>query len=295
MPTKAKGVPVSEMQACARTCTEWLIAHGFTTAPVEPEVLLFSLTDAVNESVQGGLVLSIFYWLWCSALPPVDGRRAAEKSRAAANPELPQEVASLYFGETEHEVARKIRDILRSIELLERDVAHVKKRQRSRVIFKRQNDGTSTERAFYKWLASGRVLQSLVEPTGLRGIPAMQVPHTLDDWRKCRLNMERALHAGKFTNAQIAKLLPGGGSAKDVFQRRRHAMKVESGVPAIEHRPKAAGKAPSVTTDGDQSRTAQARGDRGARAGVRKQRAPLDQDGPARKHSTRPKTPRSPR
>ncbi|MET0791106.1 MAG: hypothetical protein ABW061_06250 [Polyangiaceae bacterium] len=128
MPTKAKGVPVSEMQACTRTCTEWLIAHGFTTAPVKPEVLLFSLTDAVNESVPGGLVLSIFYWLWCSALPPVDGRRAKEKSRAVANPQLPPEVASLYFGETEHELARKIRSIVRSIELLGRDIAHVKKR-----------------------------------------------------------------------------------------------------------------------------------------------------------------------
>jgi hypothetical protein len=272
MPTKAQGVPVSEMQACARSCTAWLVAHGFTTGPVEPEVLLFSLTDAVNESAQGGLVMSIFYWLWCSALPPVDGRRANEKSRAAANPELPPEVASLYFGETEHELARKIRGIVRSIELLERDIAQVKKRQRSRVVFIGQDGRTSTEHAFYTWLSTGRVLQTLVEPTGLGGISAMQVPHTLEDWRKCRLNMERALYSAKFSNSQIAKLLPDGGSAKDVFQRRRHAQKVDLGVPAIEHRPKANGKAPSVTADGDESRPAQARRDRGARAGRGAQR-----------------------
>jgi hypothetical protein len=283
------------MQACAQSCTAWLVAHGFTTGPVEPEVLLFSLIDAVNESAQGGLVMSIFYWLWCSALPPVDGRRAKEKSRAAANPGLPSEVASLYFGETEHELARKIRGIVRSIELLERDIAQVKQRQRSRVVFKGQDDGTSTEHAFHTWLSTGRVLQTLVEPTGLGGISAMQVPHALEDWRKCRLNMERALYSVQFSNSQIAKLLPGGGSAKDVFQRRRHALRVEPGVPAIEHRPIANGKAPSITADGDQSRTAQARGDRGARAGVRKQRAPLDQDGAPRKHSPRPKAPRSTR
>lgn len=295
MPTKAQEVPVSEMQACARSCAAWLVAEGFATGPVEPENLLFSLNDSVNDSAPGGLVLTVFYWLWCSALPPVDGRRAVAKSRAAANPRLPPGMASLYFGETERKLAGKIRGILRSIELLAPDITAATKRQRARVVFKGQEDGTSTERAFCTWLASGRSLQTLVEVTGSVGISAMPVPHTLDDWRKCRLNIELALYAAKFSNSQIAKLLPGGASAKAVFQRRRHTRRVDPGVPAIEHRPKAIGRAPSVTTDGDQSRTAQARGDRGARTRVRQQRAPLDQDGAARKHPPRSKTPRSPR
>lgn len=293
MPTKAQAVPVSEMQACARSFADWFFEQGFTARRVGPEDLLLSLTDSMKESAQGCLVLSIFYWLWCSALPPVDGSRAAQQSLAAANPQLRPESANLYFGEMEHELARRIRGIVRSIEMLASDIAVVAKRQQARVVFKGQNDGTLTERAFSTWRTSGRVLRTLVEPTGLVGISAMHVPHTLDEWRECRLNIEFTLYAAKFSNTQIAKLMPGGGGAKAVFQRRNHALNVDSGVPAIEHRPKADGRAPSVTTDGDRSRTAEARRDRGARARLGKQRASLDQNGATRKHSPRPKTPRS--
>jgi len=41
--TKAQEVPVSEMQACARSCAPWLVGQGFTTWPVKPENLLFSV------------------------------------------------------------------------------------------------------------------------------------------------------------------------------------------------------------------------------------------------------------
>ena len=295
MPTKAQGVPVEEMQACARSCAAWLVAKGFTTGPAEPEVLLFSLAETVNESVPGGLVLSIFYWLWCTAMAPVDGRRAAEKARAEANPELPRDTGDLRFGNTEHELAGKIRGIIRTIELLGDEVELVAERQRAQVVFKRQNDGTATRRAFHAWRTVGQALQRLVEPTGLRAIPAMQVPHTLDDWRRCRLNIELTLYEAKFTNTEISKLMPGGGGAKAVFQRRNYALNVDLGVPAIEHRPNAGGKAPSVTADGDQSRTAEARRNRGAGTRVGQQRAPLDKNRATRKHSPRPKTPRPPR
>ena len=134
MLTKAQGVPVTEMQACAQSCTAWLVSEGFTTSPVGADLLLFSMTDAVNQSAKANLVFSVFYWLWCSALPPVDGRRAAEKARVAANPGLAQDTASLYFGDTEHKLARKIRGLIRSIELLQGEVEVVTKRQRARAL-----------------------------------------------------------------------------------------------------------------------------------------------------------------
>jgi hypothetical protein len=308
MPTKAKGVPVSEMVSGANGCAAWLVHAGFTTGPVDADGLLFALTPAVNESVQAGVVLTIFFWLWCNALPPVDGRRSAEKERVVSGPpghgrkrrtlmhagrRMTREAfAGLHFGSMEHDLARKIRAVVRSIEALGEHVWLAADRQKERRVLKGQEDGTKTRHVFNTWLRAGRMLQTLIEPTGSVGVSAMPVPHTLDDWRKCRFLLELVLSDAEFSDKEILKLLPGGGRPKDVYLRRYNAQKVKRGAPPIEHRPTAGGSASSAAADGDQSGTAKARRSRGAGQGVRKQRAALDKDRATRKHSPRSKAPR---
>lgn len=214
------------MKACADGLVKWLVDNEYTSGPCTTEDTLSNLDHVkVNESPEASVVRAAFVWLWCKALPPLDGRREAARkqlSNLEPQPEMPDPAAfaDLQFGTAERQLAAKVRKVVASIEGLDGAVRAMADRDSARTTFRDRQ----LLRIFGLWVRVGRRLQRALEPTGYSGIgESGAIPHTLDGWRASRAKLELDLHVAGLSDATIDDVLPMGGGVRQIALRRERS------------------------------------------------------------------------
>lgn len=230
MPTEAKEAPVSDIQACAAGCADWLRAEGFVNEDnpfgATGADVYFAFHRKIEHFPLACSVFEVFAWLWVDVLPAIDGRREAERQQIAARkpaPEIPDPAltADLFFGSHEHDFAKQLRGIWAPIAHLEPSVELLAKRHHERAVLARGVDTSKGLVAAFRICAyAGAKLRNLVEPSiSSRG--DFPIPHSVQEWNEARVRLEAQLHDARMEDPEIARVLPGAGGDREVYRRRR--------------------------------------------------------------------------
>ncbi len=235
MPTPAQRPPLPEMLACADGCSDWFRQNGFVQgfASARGRVEFFELDhEQINGNEPAAILREVYQFLVLDLLPSFDGRREQLRERTAAlapseSVSDPGAAAELHFGDDEKVLAEKIRRINASISHLGGAVERVAFRQKQRAIMKGAESGGNVLALYRLWRNAGEFLRYLVERAEVPRAGKLGIPRTAEEWQACRVELELRLAGAGLSASQITDVLPGGGSATEVHQRRYRARRRE--------------------------------------------------------------------
>lgn len=216
-------VPVDDVWAWMRALARWLRDQGYCRETSDENVSEVQRTitaidhPRVDAVAKAAAVRDALIWLWSYVLPGAS---------TSANPYTEPQP----FGRTEadptpeYELVNEARALLGKIRRLRNFVDPVVAIRNERALPLGGDPGMHIESAYDDALGVWEALMAAIDPLWMdSGILALRIPHSLQEWKESCSQLEVALKAAGFQDAELDALVPGAGGPKAIAQRRyRH-------------------------------------------------------------------------
>jgi hypothetical protein len=216
-------VPVADVWAWMGALARWLSDQGYCRQISDEKVSEVERTlDAIDHprvdaAEKSAAVRDALTWLWSYVLP------AASTS---ANPYLERLPSGRAEGAPtpEYELVNEARALFGKIRGLRKFVDPVVAIRNERALPLGGEPGMHIESGYDDALDAWEAFMAAIDPLWMdSGILALRIPYSMQEWKESCSQLEVALKAAGFQDAELDALVPGAGGPKAVAQRRyRH-------------------------------------------------------------------------